>query len=132
MTLLSNCANCINHCCRRPLISEQEIQNIENKYNITLELSNNETQHLTKIYKNRIKGPICQLLGEHGCILNYEDKPVICKIYPWIPYQFVPPAWELLLDVTRCDKASQDWTLTYLTVKKEFNKIIDLDPAWQL
>ena len=66
MTLLSNCANCINHCCRRPLISEQEIQNIENKYNITLELSNNETQHLTKIYKNRINFKIVS----NGCKRN--------------------------------------------------------------
>ena len=132
MSLLNNCMNCVNHCCRRPLISETEIQNIKNKYNINLELSDNETQHLTKIYKYRIKGPVCQLLGKHGCILDYEDKPFICKIYPWIPYQFIPPTWELLLDVTRCDKTSQDWVMTYPAVKKEFDKIIDSDPAWQL
>lgn len=131
MTEHSWCAKCSNHCCRSPLITTFEACNIKKKYGIELKLVPNDTTHLTNIYEHRISGPICQLFGLHGCILDYSDRPSICKIYPWIPYSFIPGEYELLLDVDRCGSLSKNWTTTYIDAKKEFDQILKNNTDWK-
>ncbi len=114
------CAACGGKCCLYPALRPDEYIRMSNAIG-------NDKLVKTGILPLdngwlRLKGP-CPALTDHGCALSYEDRPIVCKIYPWMlipskrferPGHFEKGVWkednapgdrglfELFLDVKYC------------------------------
>lgn len=137
MSQMSICKDCNHQCCEHvsPMVTPHELHNIEQKLNIKIPTYIDDSLvHLGNVpgYTDHIRiKPTCPMYREHvGCILEYNDRPTICRLIPWIPHMFRTNDWDLLLDVSRCKELSPDWCKTYDDAKKEFDKILEGDPDW--
>jgi Fe-S-cluster containining protein len=43
----------------------------------------------------------CAALGENGCDLSPDDRPIVCQLYPLEPLKY-KEGWRILLDVRNC------------------------------
>jgi Fe-S-cluster containining protein len=66
----------------------------------------------------------CPASSDKGCVLAYSERPLVCKIYPWVPVlatadEQKEPIHKLMLDVARCEqwKAFGDY---YAEFKQEY------------
>ena len=74
------CKNCKEHCCTRPCLTTDEYLRLYNY------VGNDKIQSHGPVWINDAwmfeRG--CPGLTDKGCIMAYEDKPLMCRLFPWI------------------------------------------------
>lgn len=83
MILNNICKQCAGQCCKHELIYlfDEEYEKIKPflKHKLKKDKINKVLWILTSGKQS------CQCLGINGCIVPYENKPEICKLYPFLP-----------------------------------------------
>lgn len=132
------CVSCPRHCCRHPMMLQEDIKVMAIELGLTEEdipvkrCDMSKLHHLSYLdfaffEMNNDEHCFAFKPGE-GCQIPHKSKPVICRLYPWIPYNFEGDEWELLLDVTAC----ANWEVygkKHVDVTKEFDAIRAENPS---
>jgi len=135
------CAKCKSCCCKYPMMTKSEVEDMAEILKVPIEsipVIKSEVKHLDFLdieffEMHNVDNPsnpanMCYAFEPgKGCKLPHDKKPVICRLYPWIPYNFENDDWELLLDVSACEYW-QTYGKTYEDVKKEFAEIRKKNP----
>ena len=134
MTEINICATCKNHCCRFPMMMQEEIQDMADGLGVPITdipVIPSTVKHLDflgiKFFEMNNPKECFAFESEKGCKLPHDKKPVICRLYPWIPHNFEGGDWELLLDVVQCPHWKV-WGKDYKAAMKEFDEIRAKNP----
>jgi Fe-S-cluster containining protein len=128
------CATCKRCCCRHPLMIKEEVEIMAKELGEPIEnipVIKSDVKHLDFLdleFFEMNNPEFCYAFEPgKGCKLPHDKKPVICRLYPWIPYNFENDDWELLLDVDACE----NWEVYGKTLKdvtQEFKEIREKNP----
>ncbi len=122
LTDTTNCKTCGGKCCRHyPHIREKELPKIkeflgEDPYNAA-----KPYESLPGYWKFSIPCPLFD--EETGCRLPYNDRPMICRLYPFSPLP-CKEGYILLLDVAGCP-SWMDFGQRYKEAEAVFVKILE-------
>ena len=138
MTENNICANCKDHCCQHPMLLAKDIVEMSEKLGCAIldipvkkcDMSKlHYLKHLDLQFYEMYNPNHCFAFEPgKGCKLPHELKPVICRLYPWVPHNFDGDEWELLLDVKECPHWKH-WGQTLEAATKEFEKIRNRNPG---
>ena len=130
---LNLCAKCKANCCStggNPVVTSSEVFNMERILGVPVPTTQVNVRYAEGSNRSHIRiKKVCPALSPTGCKLLHEERPVSCRLYPWIPYSFTKGEWTVLLDPARCENAV-NWLLTFEDAVKELQEITKDNPEW--
>ena len=97
MELLEFCKKCGGQCCLHPHLQDHEFKTFVDRFG--QEAVNTMHPTKTSIGWTVITG--CIARTETGCAFSYEDRPLVCKIFPFMTNR-TELGWKISLDVDTC------------------------------
>jgi Fe-S-cluster containining protein len=86
------CKNCEVDCCQHPILSTDEYMRLLLAVGTGAPLAMREGNGW------QFKEP-CPAKSDKGCIISYDDRPIVCKLYPFMPVPTRTKGTMLLLDL---------------------------------
>ena len=100
------CSGCEKPCCTRPALTTDEyVRVFESVGNDRLQQHQPHFMESTGMWMFKRGG--CPALTPDGCVLVYDDRPLVCRLFPWVSVAFYTDVEdgardELVLLVGRC------------------------------
>ena len=94
------CAGCRTQCCdNHPIMMDSEIRRMMEVVGQPAVIA--ATPKMESPGWNRLSGK-CPALTDSGCVMDHDDRPIACQLYP---FQFIAMPggwWRIMLDVSLC------------------------------
>jgi hypothetical protein len=115
------CVGCKEHCCKQPLMTIPEYQNICKMMGKESLPHSLRQGHGGRRWV-RLTQRECPAFQDNHCIIPHDDRPHICQMYPWEVVWTANDAYKLLLNVNTCERW-RDWGNHWNEAKTHFEKI---------
>ena len=121
------CRECGGHCCLHPVMTDEEYQRLVSA--IGEEKARNAApQQYGTLWMFREH---CPGKRSDGCVLEYDDRPLTCKVYPFVAIPALTGSvlgHEILLDLRHCPRW-KEFGERYEETKQEFIELKSREAA---
>jgi Fe-S-cluster containining protein len=118
------CKDCKKPCCTRPALTTDEYVRLFNCVGNSV-LQRHEPHFMESTGMWMFKRGSCPAVGDEGCVLPYDERPQVCRLFPYVTVPFYTDVEEgardeLVLLVGRCPQWRAFGEL-YEQTKEEMN-----------